>query len=85
MVVRGHHHLRVVRVADNEIYTNEHGGPVKTWNHRLTFEPLTASSCRYTDEIETDPGLLGVPSRLFARLMFRHRHRRWRSLTRVLA
>lgn len=79
------HHLRLVRLGDNEIYTHEHGGPVHTWNHRLTFEPLTATSCRYTDEIETDPGLRGSGTRMFARLMFRHRHRRWRLLARVLA
>jgi hypothetical protein len=79
------HHLRLVRLGDNGIYTNEHGGPVHTWNHRLTFEPLTVTSCRYTDEIETDPGLRGVGTRMFARLMFRHRHRRWRLLARLLA
>jgi hypothetical protein len=79
------HHLRLVRLGEFEIYTNEHGGPVHTWNHRLTFEPLTATSCRYTDEIETDPGLQGLSTRVFARVMFRHRHRRWRLLARLLA
>lgn len=79
------HHLRLVRLGGNEIYTNEHGGPVRTWNHRLTFEPLTAGSCRYTDEIEIDPGLHGLGTRVFVHLMFRYRHRRWRSLARVLA
>jgi ligand-binding SRPBCC domain-containing protein len=78
------HHLRIVRVGDNEIYTDEHGGPVRTWKHRLTFEPLSATSCRYTDEIETEPGLRGLGTRVFARLMFRHRHRRWRLLARLL-
>jgi hypothetical protein len=79
------HRLRVIRVGGNEIYTNEGGGPVHTWNHLLTFEPLTATSCRYTDEIETDPGLRGLPTLVFARLMFRHRHRRWRLLAELLA
>jgi hypothetical protein len=40
------HHLRLVHLGENEIYTNEYGGPVHTWNHRLTFEPLSPSSCR---------------------------------------
>lgn len=79
------HHLRVVRLGENEIYTNEHGGPVHTWNHRLTFERLSATSCRYTDQIEIDPGLRGIGTRVFARLMFRHRHRRWRLLARLIA
>jgi hypothetical protein len=79
------HYIRLVRVGDNEIYTNEHGGPVRTWNHRLTFEPLTPTSCRYTDEIETDPGLHGLATRVFIHLIFRFRHRRWRTLGRILA
>jgi hypothetical protein len=79
------HRLRLVRLGDNEMYTNERGGPVRTRNHRLTFQPLTATSCRYTDEIEIDPGIQGLGTRLFVHLMFRHRHRRWRALARVLA
>jgi len=79
------HHLRLVSVGDNEMYTNEHGGPVRTWNHRLTFVPLTATSCCYTDAIEVDGGPMGFGTRLFVRLMFRYRHRRWRGLARVLA
>jgi len=79
------HHIHLIRMGAGEIYTNEHGGPVRRWNHRLTFEPLDARSCRYTDEIEIDDGLHGLGTRVFARLMFVHRHRRWRALTRVLA
>jgi hypothetical protein len=59
--------------------------PVHTWNHRLTFEPIDEASCRYTDEIETDDGWRGAPTRLFIRLMFRHRHRRWHQLARILS
>ncbi len=58
---------------------------MRTWNHRLTFEALDDHSCRYIDEIETDDGLKGAPTRLFIRLMFRHRHRRWRTLANILA
>ena len=78
------HQLTVKQLDPTEIFTNEHGGPVRTWNHRLTFEPIDDSSCRYTDEIETDDGWRGAPTRLFIRLMFRHRHRRWHTLSRIL-
>jgi ligand-binding SRPBCC domain-containing protein len=78
------HHLTVKQLDPTEIYTHEHGGPVHTWNHRLTFEPIDDQRCRYTDEIETDDGLRGAPTRLFIKLMFRHRHRRWRMLTKIL-
>ncbi len=78
------HHITVKQLDATEIYTNEHGGPVQTWNHRLTFEPLDDDRCRYTDEIETEPGWRGAPTRVFVRLMFRHRHRRWRALAAIL-
>lgn len=78
------HHLTVERLDATEIYTHEHGGPVHTWNHRLTFEPIDDHSCRYTDEIETDDGLRGLITGVFIKLMFRHRHRRWRKLAQIL-
>ncbi|MFF0817382.1 hypothetical protein ACFYVR_19795 [Rhodococcus sp. NPDC003318] len=79
------HHLTVVRLGPTEIYTNEHGGPVRTWNHRLTFTPTGENSCRYTDEVEIEDGWRGIPIQLFAALLFRYRQRRWRALARVLA
>lgn len=78
------HHLTIKRLDPTEIYTNEHGGPVRTWNHRLMFEPIDDRSCRYTDEIETDDGVHGLLTRAFVRVMFRHRHRRWRKLAQIL-
>ncbi len=78
------HRLAIEKLDPTEIYTHERGGPVRKWNHRLTFEPIDEHRCRYTDEIETDPGWRGAPTRLFIRLMFRHRHRRWRTLAEIL-
>lgn len=68
-----------------EIYTNEHGGPARIWNHRLTFEPVGESACRYTDEIEIEGGLLGLPTRLFVLGFFRFRQFRWRGLARAIS
>ena len=79
------HTLRLVQLEPRRIYTNEWGGPVRTWNHLLTFEPITESSCRYTDEIEFDSGVRGLVIGSFVQLMFRHRHRRWRRLAALLA
>ncbi len=79
------HRLTIIRLEDTGIYTHERGGPVRTWNHRLTFTPITAHSCRYTDEVETDDGVVGAVTAAFIRVMFRYRHRRWRALARVLA
>ena len=79
------HRLRLVSIAPREIYTNEGGGPVQVWNHRLTFEPRSEQTCRYTDEIEIHAGPATLPTVLFAQLAFRWRHRRWRTIARVIA
>lgn len=79
------HHLEIKELDDLMIYTHEHGGPVRTWNHRLTFTPVDEHRCRYTDEIETDDGVKGLGTRLFIRLLFAHRHRRWAALAAILA
>ena len=79
------HHLRIVAIAPGEIRTAEHGGPIRTWNHRLTFTPTSATSCDYTDEIELDAGALTPAVRLFTSALFALRQARWRHLTAVLA
>jgi hypothetical protein len=61
------HHIKVLRLDLLEIYTNEWGGPVRTWNHRLNFIPTGDHSCSYTDEIEVDDGVRGWGTRLFVR------------------
>ena len=79
------HNLRLVHVRPYEIYSNEQGGPVKTWNHRLHFEATSEASCRYTDEVEITAGLLTPFVWLFAQLIYRYRQMRWRALAGVLA
>lgn len=63
-----------------EIYTNETSGPVRVWNHRLTFTPTSDSTCEYTDQIEIPAGLLGLGTKIFVKHFFRYRQRRWLKL-----
>lgn len=79
------HTLRVERLGEREIVSSEHGGPVTAWNHRLTFEPTSAASCRYTDRVNVRAGLLTPVVALFAHAIYRWRQARWRRLARVLA
>lgn len=79
------HHLRIVALGPHEIATNEHGGLVTRWDHRLTFEPRGERACRYTDEVTLDAGLATPLVRLFAHGIFRWRQARWRALARVIA
>jgi carbon monoxide dehydrogenase subunit G len=80
------HEIRIVRLdpAAREIHTSEHGGPVRTWNHRIKIEPESERTCRYTDEIEIRAGPLTPSVWLFAQLIFLYRQRRWRKLARNL-
>ena len=80
------HELRIVHIDDTEreILTNEHGGPVSEWNHRIKVEPLSERRCLYTDELEVHAGTLTPLIWLFAHLFYRYRQMRWRSLARVL-
>jgi ligand-binding SRPBCC domain-containing protein len=79
------HTLRLVRVTPLEVASEEHGGPVRAWNHRLRFEPTGERSCRYTDEVEVQAGWLTPLVALFAHGMYRHRQARWRALAAILA
>ncbi|WP_212913633.1 hypothetical protein [Streptomyces sp. TS71-3] len=38
------HHITVQRLDPLESYTHEHGGPVHTWRHRLTFVPSATTA-----------------------------------------
>jgi ligand-binding SRPBCC domain-containing protein len=78
------HTLRIEHLAPREIVSCEHGGPVTAWNHRLTFEPMSSTSCRYTDTVEVRAGLATPLVALFARLIYRYRQARWRALARIL-
>lgn len=82
------HQLTIVTLEDREIATNERGGPVKQWDHRLTFEPHPdgdPDACRYSDEVTLDAGLATPLTALLARALFRWRHARWRTLARAIA
>lgn len=81
------HHLTVAEVdhARRTLRSEESGGPVSNWRHRITVRPLGGDRCRYTDEIDIDAGMLTAPVRAFAQLLSRVRQQRWRRLAPVLA
>jgi hypothetical protein len=78
------HQLRVVSVdgSRREIQSTEHGGPMRIWNHTLTVEPNSPSSCRYTDRIEVGAGYLTQIMWPFVQAFFRYRQVRLRRLVR---
>jgi hypothetical protein len=80
------HEIRIVRVdeASHEIYTNEHGGGIRKWNHRIKIDPQSATRCRYSDEIDIGAGPLTPLVWGYAHLFYRYRQARWRKLARRL-
>jgi hypothetical protein len=81
------HEIRIARIDETqrELGTEEAGGPVEMWNHRIRVEPRGERVSRYTDEVEIRAGWLTAPVWLFAQLFYRYRQWRWRALARKLA
>jgi len=73
--------IRVVQVdpVHRTIRTNEHGWPIRRWDHTLEVEP-TATGCRYTDGLVLDAGVLTPVVARVAALIFRYRHHRCRGI-----
>lgn len=77
------HRLTVVESTDGGLVTEERGGPVRSWRHRLTVEPVDTGHAFYRDEVVIDAGPLGAPVAVVARGFYRWRHRRWARLARA--
>jgi ligand-binding SRPBCC domain-containing protein len=80
------HEIRISEIDEEgrRIETTEHGGAVKTWNHRLTVESAGAGRSRYTDRIEIEAGAMTRLVWTYANLFYRYRQWRWRRLARTL-
>ena len=59
---------------------NGRGSLVSRWDHLITIEPVSATRCRYTDELEVRAGFSTPLVWAFAQVFYRHRQRRWRGL-----
>lgn len=81
------HTIEVTEVdeATGTIRTREHGGVLKAWNHTLHVEALQADSCRYSDTVDIDAGLLTGAVVAIASGIYRYRQRRWRKLVRRMS
>ena len=81
------HEINVESVDEHrrEARTSEHGGPVQRWQHLLKVEPLADGRTRYTDEVTIDAGVLTPLVWVFAHGLYRYRHKRWRSLAKVIS
>lgn len=80
------HEIRITAVDSRarEIRTQEAGGPVTAWNHRIRIQP-EGDGCRYTDEVRISAGMLTPLVWAYARVVFRYRQMRWRRLARASA
>lgn len=81
------HHVRIDSIdpARRTAQSDERGGPIRAWRHCLTVTPIDDQRCSYEDQIEIDAGVLTPVVSGFARVFYRYRQRRWRSLAPLLA
>ena len=80
------HEIRIAGVDDagREIRTEEHGGPIRSWQHRIAVDDEGWGSTRYLDEIQVAAGVLTPLVWFYTQLFYRYRQRRWRRLARSL-
>ncbi|WP_116364816.1 hypothetical protein [Parahaliea mediterranea] len=78
------HTLTFVEICDSQrcLVTQEGGGLVAVWNHRIQVSTGLQQTCIYTDDVEVRAGLFTLPVWLFAQFFYRYRQRRWRILVR---
>jgi len=81
------HEIHVVRLDERarEIRTEERGGPVRDWRHRITVDEEGWGSTRYMDELDISAGAVTPLVWLYAQFFYRYRQMRWRRLARRLA
>ena len=82
-VLPAYRHTLEVLSADPEtrtIRTHEYGGVLTAWDHTLHVEPIDENSCRYSDSVDIDAGMLTPVVVRLARGIYRYRHRRWHRL-----
>lgn len=82
MIPAWRHSLRFILVSDESmiIATEEKGGIVQGWNHEIKFEVSDEISCIYTDTVEINAGMLSPLIWLFAKVLYKYRQYRWKSL-----
>ncbi|HAT35284.1 MAG TPA: hypothetical protein DCS82_06180 [Rhodospirillaceae bacterium] len=62
------------------IVTNEYGGVIRHWIHRMQIEPLAPKRCRQIDEIEAEIETGGWLIWKLSQTLYRYRHWRRRRL-----
>jgi hypothetical protein len=78
------HTIEIVEVDDagRTVRTHEYGGVLKAWNHTLHVEPVDERSCRYSDTVDIDAGVVTTLVAALAIGIYRYRQRRWHKLVR---
>ena len=81
-----HHSLTFQRLdaVTREFSTNEHGGPIRSWNHRITVTPMSDEACRIHDRVTFDGGVLTPALWVLVRLFYVIRRPRWIALARAV-
>ncbi len=59
------------------LVTHESGEGIDSWIHTMSVEEMSNGRSRYTDIVEVKAGLMTIPTAVFIKFYYQHRHRRW--------
>lgn len=78
------HTIEIVEVdpGARTIRSHEYGGVLKRWDHTLHVEPISDSTCRYSDTVTIEAGNLTGLVAVVATAIYRYRQRRWHRLVK---
>jgi hypothetical protein len=78
------HSITFQEIDDSKrvLFTKEGGGLVPVWNYIIQVKPEQNETCRYTDDVEVNAGVLTLLVWLYANGFYRYRQLRWRLLLR---
>ena len=79
LIPLGDHFVTVTEINPEKgrITTSEHGGAIISWEHEMKVEKEADYICYYTDRVSIEAGAATGRVYLFARVLYRHRQRRW--------
>ena len=80
------HSLTFERLDDDacEFSTREHGGPIRSWNHRITVTTVDDRTCEIHDRVTFDGGILTPALWVLVQMFYVIRRQRWTALANAL-
>lgn len=66
-----------------EVVDDGKGDNISSWHHTISIERIDEKKTRYTDKLKLEAGILTPFIWVFALILFRYRHYRWKKLIKL--